>query len=255
MLNKVEYVFPATGKNKKLFKLLLELLKGVQYVNTPREGEIHIGDAKLKPVTIFRLDDDANYVHLVCGDSKFFNLTDRNTKKPLDVKRISGDEVLSKLAGRIHRVDHTGFNLPMSSYTEAEWNDLLKRLAGVCNVYNYPSGEPWPFVLPATQAEHKAEITDFTLLREPKFEIVYDDFTNMVAIHIDMQTDMTKQQTEKLFPSNKGVYFSTLNDIFKSIYLDYCDSIDIRLDLRFTRPQGDFESGKWLVREGGRIKS
>jgi len=252
-VREVVYVFPNTGKNKKLFGLLTSLFKDIKYVTTPKAGKIHIGNKNLNPVTVFRLCDNANFVHLLLGGTKFFNMTDRNTKQPLAVKRFSCEEVLKKLHGRITRLDHTGFNLPMGLYSEQEWQSLLGKLAKVTNMYKYPSGEPWPFVLPATEAEFKKDITDFTLLREPKFEIVYDDYTNMVAIHIDMQTDMTKEETEKLFPGNQGVSFDTLENVFKSIYLDYCDSIDIRLDLRFKGKRGTFESGEWLVKEGGRI--
>ena len=136
---------------------------------------------------------------------------------------------------------------------QKDWNDLLKYLSSVSNLYNYPTGEPWPFLLPSTIEENLNEISNFTILREPRFEIVYDNYTNVVTIQIDVETDLSKFEVETLFPKNQGIYFSSLEDTFKTVYLDYTDFINIRLDIRFQRLHSDFESGEWFVSQGKRI--
>ena len=59
---------------------------------------------------------------------------------------------------------------------------------------------------------------------------------------------------ESLFPKEEGIYFDNLENMFKAIYLDYDGYIDIRFDVRFETKYSDFESGKWIVENGKRIR-
>lgn len=102
-----------------------------------------------------------------------------------------------------------------------------------------------------TEYEHENEITNFKILREPRFEFVYDKYTNIVGIHIDIETDLSQNEIEKLFPKDQGEYYEGCT--FKAIYLDYSEDLDIRLDVRYKSTYGDWESGEWLVCEGKRI--
>lgn len=161
--------------------------------------------------------------------------------------------VLTKLVGHVLRIDHIGINFPASLYSQKEWDDLLQELASISNLYEYPTGEPWPFLLPTTREEKEKEITDFKKLREPRIEFVYDQYTEFVAMHFDIETDLSKEEVEELFPNEEGVYFENLENSFKAIYLAYNPFMDIRIDVRFKCVHDDFESGKWFVLKGKKI--
>ena len=49
-------------------------------------------------------------------------------------------------------------------------------------------------------------------------------------------------------------YFKNLENMYKAIYLDYNEYLDIRLDVRFKSEHNDFETGEWFVSKGNRIK-
>ncbi len=141
--------------------------------------------------------------------------------------------------------------MPTVLFDELEYQNLLDYFSSNGNMYSYPTGEPWPFLLPATEYEHENEITNFKILREPRFEFVYDKYTNTVGIQIDIETDLSKNEIEDLFPKDQGIYYKGCT--FKAIYLDYGEDLDIRLDVRYKSTYGDWESGEWLVCESKRI--
>lgn len=255
MLQKIEYSFPESEQSRELFKMFLTLLKDLQNVSV-LEKEIHIKSDNLKPKTVLKLDDKIEELQLDIGNKKYLSLLNRqvkNRKTEDEVKKLQMKEVADKLAGHVKRVDHTGINLPSNLYSEKEWKELLQHFSMVSNIYTYPTGEPWPFLIPATEEEHQNEITNFDVLREPRFEVVYDEFTDIVAIQVDLETDLSKSEVEQLFPKNQGIYFKELEEVFKSIYLDYSEKIDIRLDVRFKTVHDNFESGEWFVKEGKRL--
>ncbi len=255
MLQKIEYSFPKNEQNRELFKMFLTLLKDLQNV-TILQDEIHIKSRNLKPETVLKLDDRIEKLQFDIGDKKYLNLLNRhvkNRKVQDEIQKMPIENVVNKLAGHVVRVDHTGINLPSILYSEREYQDLLQYLVLMSNCYAYPTGEPWPFLIPATEEEHQNEITNFDVLREPRFEVVYDEFTDVVAIQVDLETDLSKSEVEQLFPKNQGIYFKELEDVFKSIYLEYSEKIDIRLDVRFKTVHDNFESGEWFVKEGKRL--
>lgn len=260
MLEKIEYIFQNSSKNIELFNLLYELFKSVKYITKSIEkNEIHIVNSlNLKPETIFRLDDIDSNIQLNVGEEKYLYLLTRkskNAKNVRKVKKLPIHEVARKLSGHIKRVDHTGINLPTILFHKSEWDSLLKYFSCNGNMYNYPSGEPWPFLLPVTEHENKNDITNFEILRDPKFELVYDEYTNNIAIHIDIETDLSRIEIEELFPKDYGVYFDGCD--YKAVYLDYREDFDIRIDIRCnynTTTYGDWENGEWLVCEGKRIQ-
>lgn len=254
MIEKIEYIFQKNSKNIELFNLLINLFKNVKYVTNINNEEIHIITLDLKPETIFRLDDINSNIQLNIGDKKYLNILSRqnkNNKELRNIKRLNINDVSNKLSGHIKRIDHTGINLPTVLFDELEYQNLLDYFSSNGNMYSYPTGEPWPFLLPVTEYEHENEITNFKILREPRFEFVYDKYTNTVGIQIDIETDLSKNEIEDLFPKDQGVYYKGCT--FKAIYLDYGEDLDIRLDVRYKSTYGDWESGEWLVCEGKRM--
>lgn len=254
MLEKIEYILQKNTKNIEFFNLLINLFKNVKYVTNINNEEIHIITSNLKPETIFKLDNITSNIQLNIGDKKYLNLLSRQNKynKELsDIKKLHINDVSHKLSGHIKRIDHTGINLPTILFDELEYKNLLDYFSSNGNVYSYPTGEPWPFLLPVTEYEHENEITDFKILREPRFEFVYDKYTDIAGIQIDIETDLSKNEIENLFPKDQGVYYKGCT--FKAIYLDYGEDLDIRLDVRYKSTYGDWESGEWLVCEGKRM--
>lgn len=260
MLEKIEYIFPKNNKNIELFDLLFTLFKDLQYVTVDDEGQqINIISSTLHPKTVFRIDNNISDIQFSIGNDEYLNFLNRNSdctesKELTGIKKLSIGDVKSKLKGHIKRIDHTGINLPSSLYSKLEWNNMLKYLSSVSNLYSYPTGDPWPFLLPSTIEENQNEITNFEIIREPRFELVYDHYTDIVAIQIDIETDLSKSEVESLFPKNQGIYFNCLEDHFKTIYLNYCEYLDIRFDIRFKCSHDDFESGEWFVSKGKRLK-
>lgn len=255
MLEKIEYIFPNNKINTQLFDLFATLFENIPYATIDTK-EINLISSSLMPKTVFRMDDTTTVLQLDIGNSKYLNLLNKNSTYSEDetITKLPIQDVKKRLKGHIKRVDHTGINLPSSLYSKKDWNTLLKYLASISNLYNYPTGEPWPFLIPSTTDENLNEINNFTILREPRFEIVYDDYTNIVTIQIDIETDLSKSEVETLFPKGQGTYFNSLENIFKTVYLDYTNYINIRLDIRFACSHSDFESGEWFVSQGKRIK-
>lgn len=256
MLENIEYIFPENEENKRLFELLITLFKDIPYVTIIENKEIHVISSNLKPKTIFKIDSSINDIKLNIGNKKYLGLLvgNRNYEDDLEnIKRIELEDIKNRLEGHVKRIDHTGVDLPTIIYTEKEWKELLKYFSERSNIYNYPSGEPWPFIVPANEDENKTEITNFNILREPRFELVYDEYTDRPTIHIDFETDLTKAEVESLFPKEQGTYFVTLEDMYKAIYLKYDGYIDIRFDVRFKAKHNDFETGEWFVKKGKRI--
>lgn len=172
------------------------------------------------------------------------------------IYRLAIEELASRLRSHIIRIDHTGLNLPSALVSTKIWKQVIHNVAKDTNLYKYPTGEDWPFILPATRTEHEAEITDFVVGREPKFELVYDTHSPVPTIQIDIETDLTRPQVEQLFPNPYGVSFPELADYFRTVYVHHdWHGLDIRFDIRFKNdePNGDWETGRWLVTEGGRI--
>lgn len=166
-------------------------------------------------------------------------------------------ELTPKISGHLKRIDHTGVNVPSSQLSETQWDTFIHNLALTTTLYRYPTGDDWPFILPATPTEYRDDIHDFVLGREPKFELVYDRYSLLPTFQFDIETDLTQLEVESLFPNPLGESFSGLENVFRAVYIESpWDTIRIRFDIRF-KDEGkdnDWLTGKWLVEEGGRIK-
>ncbi|MFD0694646.1 hypothetical protein ACFQZT_11130 [Paenibacillus sp. GCM10027628] len=167
-------------------------------------------------------------------------------------------ELYTRLKGHLIDLDHSGINLPVSLCPKSEWDSLECRLARFTNIYGYP-GEDWPFIIPAAEQEFVHEITDFSVIRTPKFEWVYDSYATLPILQFALVTDVSRQELEELFPAPAGFAIPGLADIFRSVLIDspWRDKVVFRMDLYYKRTDGipsDWETGEWLVKEGGRIR-
>lgn len=174
------------------------------------------------------------------------------------IYRLSMNELVKRLKGHIVRIDHTGINIPSQIISHKIWASFIQKLASKTNLYKYPTTDVWPFILPATKKEYENVITNFLKGREPKFELVYDIYSPVPTIQIDIETDLSRSNVEQLFPSPYGISFPDLAKFFRTVYIHHeWPGLAIRFDIRFKSNQSDsdWETGKWLVTDGGRIKS
>jgi hypothetical protein len=180
------------------------------------------------------------YVQLPPGSEDFTSLL------PLEA-------VLERAKGHVLRLDHTGVNVPTRMCDQAGWDLLIAALAAASNMYRYPTGEEWPFVIPATADEFESDISDPHPLRRPKFELVYDETLSNPLIQIDMETDLTRTEIEARFPAPYGVGLPGLDDYFRSVYVYHpWPGLSIRMDMGYRRETPGDIAG-WLIHEGGRI--
>ncbi|HMH70150.1 MAG TPA: hypothetical protein VK502_02030 [Candidatus Saccharimonadales bacterium] len=220
----------------------LSLSVGNVCVNPEQNSDYEI-DSRGFTQIITKQDVHGTYYELHAGTDTIYRL---------DIK-----EVAARLKSHIVRIDHTGFNIPSAFISRKTWEQFLGNIAKQSNLYKYPTGEDWPFILPATSAEHNAGITEFPIGREPKFELVYDTYSPAPTIQIDIETDLTRAQVEQLFPEPYGISFPELADYFRTVYVQHpWPGLAIRFDIRFKNdePDSDWETGKWLVTEGRRIR-
>ncbi|MEU8081955.1 hypothetical protein AB0B31_41650 [Catellatospora citrea] len=170
--------------------------------------------------------------------------------------RVELAELTRRLAGHVRRVDHTGVNLPVGTSDE-EWADLVGAVAAGSAMYRYPTGEQWPFVLPATVEELDGDIGDFVVGREPRFELVQEQRLTQTSWQFALWTDLTRAELELLFPEPEGLTFPGLADVFRVVPVRHpWPGLGIRFDLCYRGEGGpsDWETGEWLVTEGGRIR-
>ncbi|MCR8845920.1 hypothetical protein NQ117_19750 [Paenibacillus sp. SC116] len=170
------------------------------------------------------------------------------------------DKLHALLKGRVVGVDHTGVNLPISIIPRLEWERVLNILASHSNVYHYPE-EEWPFIIPADEAEFKEDITSFDRKRTPKFELVYDQYASKPALQFALETNIPRAEMEELFPAPSGFSIPGLEEIFRSVLIQspWNELLTIRIDLYYLAPEeaelSDWETGEWLIREGGRVQA
>jgi hypothetical protein len=172
-------------------------------------------------------------------------------------ERLLMKALYDRLQRHIVRLDHLGVNIPAALVDRETWDSLIRQVAGISNIYRYPTGEEWPFILPSTDAEFEDDITQFPPGREPKFELVYDEHSQEPTLQIDVGTNLTRQELEELLPEPYGQTFPGVGEYFRSVFVAHpWPGLAIRLDLRY-RSEGEpdvWETGEWLVTEGKRIR-
>lgn len=293
MLKQITYIFPNnTPDSQSFFQQLSELLTEIPNAHTHDDTGVTItpvGPVDAFPVTTF-VQSDVPYPQLNLGDSQELSLHVGNLRinpdMAVDYKvddrgfdqiltkqdslggyfelhassqtlyRLPMSELIKRPKGHIVRIDHTGINIPSALVSNETWKQFMHRVAEQANLYNYPTTDVWPFILPATQVEHETDITQFPDGREPKFEMVYDTYSPVPTIQIDIETDLMRAQVKRLFPAPYGISFPELADYFRTVYVHHeWPGLAIRFDIRFKSDQvGEWETGKWLVEDGGRIR-
>ncbi|HSX07448.1 MAG TPA: hypothetical protein VLG11_00990 [Candidatus Saccharimonadales bacterium] len=293
MINAITYVFPANDSASEFYTRLRQLLGELPNAVSNSDGSLTLAASVPQnslPITMFRQEAGLAFPYVQIGESNALGLRSGNLcinpngkesisapAEPLpkikkqdalgayyEVRtpsmtlcRLPIEELQKRLAGHVVRIDHTGLNLPSASLSKEDWQAYIHTLARQCNLYRYPSGEDWPFILPATAGEFDADITAFPAGREPKFELVYDTYSTVPTIQIDIETDLLRAEVEQLFPEPYGVSFPDLADYFRTVYVEHdWRGLSIRFDIRFKEdnPNNDWNTGKWLVHDGGRIR-
>lgn len=188
-----------------------------------------------------RLSDKVgNYIKLSLGNKKYDILTLEQLFKRFDGKLIS--------------LNHAGFNIGPDLLPEQDYFSFRKKMAERSNLYKYPTGEEWPFIIPSTDGEFNNDITNETIDRNPKLEIVYSKFHGKPLIQLDIDTNLSKDKVMELLPPPYGVSYDDLKDFIRTIFIftDWLGVI-LRIDLRFRSTGKDF--GYWMIKKGGRITS
>ncbi|MFD0577779.1 hypothetical protein [Dactylosporangium darangshiense] len=173
-------------------------------------------------------------------------------------------EFAQRLAGHVVAVDHTGMNLPAAAVPPERWQAIVHAVAGVSTFYRYPTGEPWLFVLPSNEAEYATDIDAFADGREPRFELVRDEWLDGPLWQFALRTDLSRPDLEAMFPDPVGAAFPGLGEVFRAVTVrSPWPGLQIRFDLYYSRIDAvtdragaltDWETGEWLVTAGGRIK-
>lgn len=270
MVSAINFAFPSTSPaSKEFFAYLSRILTELPNANQNSTGVTiaPITPLAALPLTTFTRGDNT-YPEIYFGDDPELQLSlgslqinPAHSKGSVVESVVNPDgltikDVYHKLAGHIVRLDHTGLNLPTSIISIAQWKEFTAKVAVRTNLYAYPTGEPWLFIVPATEKEFRSDITEFETGREPRFELVHDSYNSVPTIQIDIETDLTRAEVEKLFPEPYGISFPDLANYFRTVYLRHVwPGLAIRLDIRFKNlnPQGEWETGKWLVEDGGRV--
>ena len=281
MLHKISYLFPNTSDQEKDFcqNLLLLLKKLPNAVKSSDQITLSPSYPKSSlPVTVVKSDSIPfpqvafetdkkislkmkNFYLTSRKDTsmelKHFKLNEEKVLKKDRLFQLSINELNRRIAKHIVDIDHTGVNIPSSMIKKQEWNVLLQTFSQICNIYKYPTGEDWPFVLPATEEEFKNDITEFHMSRKPKFELVFDQYLSIPTIQFDIETDLVRKEVEELLPEPYGISFPSLADFFRTVYIYHpWRGLALRFDIGFKNNEraSDWETGRWLVKDGGRIK-
>lgn len=170
------------------------------------------------------------------------------------IHRLPITALRKRLQGHIVRLDHTGVNIPSAMVPHDRWLGFINQISQRSALYHYPTGEEWPFILPATGQEHDADIDDFPIGREPKFESVYDRDSPVPAIQINIDTNLSRAQVEELFPEPYGVSYEEVAEFFRTVYVHHeWQGLNIRFDLGYKNNEpNEWDTGEWLVKSGGR---
>ncbi|MFC1711827.1 hypothetical protein ACFLZ1_04555 [Patescibacteria group bacterium] len=167
---------------------------------------------------------------------------------------LTPEQLFNRLDGKLLELNHSGVNFGPKLLSIPDYLKIKKKLAVTSNLYNYPTGEEWPFIIPSTDKEFKDDITDNTVNRNPKFELVHSKYHPIPLIQFDIETSLSKAKLLKLLPDPYGVSFPGLENNFRSVFIfTGWNNVILRFDLRF-KSNRKYDFGYWLISRGGRIK-
>lgn len=160
-------------------------------------------------------------------------------------------QVDDALKGTSLSVNHCGINISPAHISAHIYEVFRAKLAQRTNLYAYPTGEEWPFIIPSTDDEFRMGIQNMSTDRNPKFEVVYAPYHEDPLIQIDIQTSLNRTDVESLFPAPYGLSLEGLEHVFRSVYIrTRWLGVILRLDIRFQSAEPDF--GTWIVKNGAR---
>ncbi|RKE23000.1 hypothetical protein [Streptomyces sp. TLI_171] len=265
-LSEITFLLPNSAGSHSFLDVLHSMFADVAYADFTVGAADRLGDrltltppqpVDARPVTIFQLADvrapevafDARHSIGVRGGADASEASTSALVEMADLAR--------RIAGHVRRVDHTGVNVPACATSPEQWRDLTTALASTSTMYRYPTGEDWPFVLPSASDEFLSGISDFVVGREPRFELVYDQWVTRTQWQFALWTDLTRAELEQMFPEPEGMTFPDLEEVFRVVpVVSPWPGLGIRFDLCYRIENGpsDWETGEWLVAEGGRIR-
>jgi len=183
------------------------------------------------------------------NDSLTFEITNRtNTEKnsPHDYKLISLTDFISRMKSLgIAELDHMGINLPWFEGIHPDLIQLREWAKQSSLYYMFPTGDPWDFILPGTEAEVESKQIDLSIKRRPKFEIVSFNKSSVPIIQIDFLSKAKYEQIKTLFP--EGIPEPTIKDVW--VYVDNSYDIDLCFVVH------EYEDGDWSAYfDGHRLK-
>jgi hypothetical protein len=161
---------------------------------------------------------------------KIENSTDLNKQSPHSYKPISVGTVSQRFLAsglQLVGIDHVGFNLPwFSSGLHPDILDLREHLSAQCLYHQFPTGEPWDFIIPGDthEIDHHKDV-DYTRIRRPKFEVVSFDKASTPLIQFDVGVNLKYETFAPLFP--ESINDPKLRNIW--VYLENPFSIDVCL--------------------------
>lgn len=146
-----------------------------------------------------------------------------------------------------------GINFGPHFFSRLDYLEIKKFVAKSGNLYNYPTGEEWPFVIPSTEEEFSKDIKNKKINRNPKFEIVYSTYHSVPLVQLDIETKFNKERLLELIPKPYGISYEGLENVIRTVFiLTNWSNVLLRFDLRFKTSGHDFSS--WLIGRGGRIR-
>ncbi|MEU5199376.1 hypothetical protein AB0G86_35930 [Streptomyces scabiei] len=268
-LAEITFLLPDAPESHRFLDELRTLFSQVGYARPTRSAHTAggVGDrltltpprpAGACPVTAFEIADvSVPDVALGVGRSVGARAAEGTRAPRVLSAHVEPADLVRRLDGHVRRVDHTGVNVPACANPPARWHELVGALASTAAMYRYPTGEDWPFVLPSTADELRDDIRDVVVGREPRFELVYDQWLTRPQWQFALGTDLTRPQLERMFPEPEGLTFPELADVFRVVPVrSPWPELDLRFDLSYRTEGGptDWETGAWLVSEGGRIR-
>lgn len=145
------------------------------------------------------------------------NITDEVRPHPSAYRHVPVEVLAQRFAVngmQIRKVDHVGFNLPwFGASIHPAVADIRWELKAHCLLHDFPSGEPWKFILPGNRDEIDGfKSIDYRKTRRPKFEIVSFPKCSTPLVQIEVAVNMKYPQFSALFqeglcdPSMKNVW-------------------------------------------------
>ncbi len=268
-MDRVKTIRLEVPRNKILINLLQEVsnLKLNKSLSTSLSGlspQLVISHSTIDAPQLSFITDNSKYKEFWnAGNLRFgFNLDDNQrvikTKEVSElnlgkekVKFVSIEKLSNVLTGNLKELNHFGINFGSKLIKKKSYLKFRTELARRSNLYSYPTGEEWPFLIPATKEEFDSKIKDESIDRNPKFELVFSDYHPEPLIQFDVETRLNRKKLEELFPKPFGIAFEGLEEMFRTVFVKTnWNGVILRFDLGFRKQRKDF--GYWIIKEGNR---